>query len=103
MIMVYENEINKDSIIQNLNHIQNQIYRLLPVREEKGDWIKPLETLIIEIAGMSYIFSSIKEFLSLLAKLQGILVLQEDVDFYLYRRTIFECCGLVDKIKDKIN
>ena len=101
--MIYQSEFNKDIVLQNLNHIQNQIYRLLPVREEKEDWVKPLETLIVEVAGMTKIFSSIKEFLTLSAKLHGILALQEDIDFYLYRRTIFECCGLVDKIKDKIN
>ena len=52
MILKYGAEIDKSAIDKNLNRITNQIYKLLPSREEKSDWQKPLTTIIEELAGM---------------------------------------------------
>ena len=52
MIIKYDAEINDNSIRINLQRITNQIYKLLPNREEGIDWEKPLSTLIEELAGM---------------------------------------------------
>lgn len=84
----------------NLYRIGNQIFKLLPMREEGKDWEKPLETLIIEVVGMSNLFSDQKVLLTLSCKLEG-LKDSKDVDFFLYRRTIFECCSLIEELKKK--
>ena len=81
----------------NLLRIQNQIFKLLPMREENKDWLKPLETLAIEVAGMGSLFSDQKEFLTLSSKLEGLRTVH--TEFPLYRRTIFECCSLIEKVK----
>ena len=92
----------------NLLRIQNQIFKLLPMREEGKDWTKPLETLREEIAGMGKLFSDQKDFLTVLAKLEGLTPESnddeekpEEIEFPLYRRTIFECCSLIEKLKAK--
>ena len=36
-----------------LKRIVGQIFRLLPTFEEGQDWIKPIDTLIIELTGMA--------------------------------------------------
>ena len=53
VIIKYECDIKDDSIKKVLKKITNQIYKLLPLREEGGEWAKPLSMLIEELAGMS--------------------------------------------------
>ena len=96
-------EINNDIINTNLNRIQSQIFKLLPMREEGLDWQKPLETLAVELLGMQKLFPQVEDLVSLVCKLLGLLDKDKEEDFYLYRRTIFECCGLVNKIKEQFN
>ena len=88
-----------EAIFNNLNRITNQIYKLLPNREEGLDWEKPLETLIIELTGMSSLLPDQTELFSLLCKLEALKTLADEEDFMLYRKTIFECLGLMSKIK----
>lgn len=100
MILRYGAEIDKSAIDKNLNRITNQIYKLLPSREEKSDWQKPLTTIIEELAGMDrLLFDQHEVLFPLLCKLEGLFLLSEDKDFFLYRRTIFECLGLINNIK----
>lgn len=98
MITSYNVDIPDDAVQHNLYRIGNQIFKLLPMREEDKDWRKPLETLIVELLGMGSLFSEQKTFLTLASKLEGLKV-SSDIDFFLYRRVIFECCGLVDELK----
>ena len=100
MILKYGAEIDKSAIDKNLNRITNQIYKLLPSREEKSDWQKPLTTIIEGLAGMDrLLFDQHEVLFPLLCKLEGLFLLSEDKDFFLYRRTIFECLGLINNIK----
>ena len=51
-ILKYDISIDTQALIHNLRRITNQIYKLLPSREEGLDWQKPLETLIEELSGL---------------------------------------------------
>ena len=97
MIIKYYADIEDGAVVNNLKRITNQIYKLLPNREEGSDWQKPLLTLIEELAGMDRLLIDQHENLfSLLCKLEGLFTLTEEDDFFLYRRTIFECLGLMN-------
>ena len=99
MQLAYEIEIDNDKINKNLKRLTNQIYKLLPDREEGSEWQKPLEIIIEEFAGMDQLFLDQHDvFFSLLCKLKGLFTLTEDEDFFLYRRVIFESLGLVSKL-----
>ena len=99
MIIKYDAKIKDDSIKINLQRITNQIYKLLPNREEGIDWEKPLSTLIEELAGMDNLLIDQHDILfPLLCKLEGLLTLTLEQDFFLYRRTIFECLGLMNDL-----
>ena len=96
----YNAIINNSAIDDNLKRITNQIYRLLPVREEGGEWKKPLITLIEELSGMdSLLIDQHTILFSLLCKLEGLLILDED--FQLFRRTIFESLNLVSNLREQ--
>jgi hypothetical protein len=99
MVIKYNTEIDNGAIVKELKKITNLIYKLLPNREENIDWEKPLETIIEELAGMDRLLIDQHEILfPLLSKLEGLFTLTEEDDFALFRRTIFECLGLMNTI-----
>ena len=101
MILKYDLNIREEVIDENLKRITNQIYKLLPNREEGGDWKTPLTTIMEELAGMNRLLSELEEetYLSLLSKLEGLFVLEKENDFFLYRRTIFDCLNLMSILR----
>ncbi len=101
MVTKYVMDIPAEVIQTNLKRIINQVHKLLPMREEGGDWIKPLSTLMEELTGMSYLLDII-DFFPLLCKLEGLFVLVEDKDFVLFRRTVFECLNLLNEVNQDV-
>jgi hypothetical protein len=99
MVIKYNIEIKSVTIKNSLKKLTNQIYKLLPNREEGVDWTKPLETIIEELAGMDRLFIDQQDiFFPLLCKLEGLFTLTKEEDFGLYRRIIFECLGLISEL-----
>lgn len=94
--------IDDDILRFNVKRLTNQVYRLLPAKEEGSDWVKPLETCIIELLGLGDLFPDQPKFLMLVSKLDGLRVSKDDIEFALYRRTIFECCGILNKIEKEL-
>ena len=103
MIIKYNIDISESAIQSNFKRIINQTYKLLPMREEGSDWQKPLETLMEELKGMSKLLIGQQEiFFSLLCKLEGLFTLTQEEDFLQYRRTIFECLGLLNLLNKNV-
>ena len=99
MVIKYDIDIAEDAIIQNINRITNQIFKLLPNREEGGDWETPLHNLILEVAGMNRLLVDQTVLFSLLCKMEALLTLTEEDDFLDFRKLIFECLGLMNNLK----
>lgn len=103
MILKYNANIEADAILVNLKRLTNQIYKLLPSREEGSDWQKPLETIMEELAGMDRLFIGQQSILfALLCKLEGLYTLIGENDFQQYRRIIFECLGLLGELRNYV-
>ena len=101
MVLKYRIEVDNYAIKKINKKITNQIYKLLPMREENGDWKKPLETIMEELAGMDRMLGNqVETFASLLFKLEGLFSLVQEDDFQLYRRTIFECLSICGSLKE---
>lgn len=99
MILKYDAEITDKAIVTNLKRLTNQIYKLLPTWEEALDWHKPLTTVIEEFSGMYRLFLDHHIILfSLLCKLEGLFIYSQEEDFFLFRKTIFECLSLVNEL-----
>ncbi len=103
MMTKYNIEFDKEFILANLKKLINQTYKLLPNREEGIDWSIPLSTITEELAGMYEIFNQDlgSEYLSLLSKLEGLKSLDSD-DFFNFRRTIFECLNLMNRVSEYV-
>lgn len=65
--------------------------------ENGEDWQKQLNTVILEVVGLNEIFLSYPQFLQLLSKLEGIQQ-TEEIEFDLYRKTVFETINLLQEI-----
>lgn len=103
MLLKYSLEIDKKAVVANLSRIVNQIYKLLPDREEGIDWKAPLETIMVELAGMDRLLVDQHEvFFPLLCKLEGLFELDEEKDFFSYRRTIFEALNLMSNVIENV-
>jgi hypothetical protein len=100
MVIKYNIEIAEDAIIENINRITNQIFKLLPSREEGSDWETPLHNLILEVGGMNRLLVDQTILFSLLCKMESLLTLTEEDDFLDFRKLIFECLGLMKNLKE---
>ena len=96
----YEFEFAEEVVNKNIMRLTNQMWKLIPMREHNEDWKKQLDTVIIEIAGLNEIFIWSPQFLQSLSKLEGLKV-TEDIDFSLYRKTVFEVINLVQDFKNE--
>lgn len=90
-------DIPHQTVAKEITRLTNQLWKLIPMRENEEDWHKQLNTVTIEIAGLNEIFNSKSQFLELLEKLKGLQVIE--VDFETYRRTIFESLNLLQEVK----
>ena len=96
----YGLDFDESEVKKNIDKITNQIFKLLPNREEKGDWKTPLENIILELVGMDSLLGHNATFFSLLCKLEALLTLTEEDDFLMFRKTIFECLSIMNRLKD---
>lgn len=92
----YDFEFPKEVMIKNITRLTNQLWKLIPMRENEENWQKQLKTVIIEIVGLNNIFANNLNFLILLSKLEGI---SKDLTFEEYRKTVFEAINLIQELK----
>lgn len=95
VITKYDMRISKEEYNSYLKTLTNKIYKLLPLREEGLDWVKHLNTTMIEISGFGSLVGVQSSLISLLAKLES---LNSARDFMSYRKTIFECLNEVEAL-----
>ena len=91
--------IPETAITADLNRLTNQIWKLIPMRENEENWSAQLDSLIIEIAGLSRLSdkNTDEKCLILLSKLKGLQT--EETNFQIYRKTVFECISLLREMR----
>lgn len=101
LLSKYDMEFSCESFETNVTRLTNQLWKLIPMREHGEDWGKQLDTVILEIAGLGKIFYQMPLFLQLLSKLEGLKEYIE-LDFSIYRKTVFESLSLLQEIKNNV-
>ena len=94
IINKYNIDFSKEEIKEEIIRLTNQLWKLIPMRENQEDWITHLDILIEEISGLVEIYKDKVEGLILLAKLEG-LTSEVCNDFMIYRKTVFRCIDLL--------
>lgn len=92
----YNIDFNIEDVNINIQRLTNQVWKLIPMRENNEDWKRQLDNVLIEIVGLNEIFEG-PSFLQALSKLEGIRV--QETDFELYRKTVFETITSLQKLK----
>jgi hypothetical protein len=92
----YGIDFNIQDVNTNIQRLTNQVWKLIPMRENNEDWKRQLDNVLIEIVGLNEIFEG-PSFLQALSKLEGIRV--QETDFELYRKTVFETITYLQKLK----
>ena len=54
----YEIEFSQETIQKTIRRLTNQLWKLIPMRENDEDWYKQLQTVTLEIAGLNELFIS---------------------------------------------
>lgn len=93
--------IPERSFKSDIDRLTNQLWKLIPMKENEENWLEQLNTVIIEIRGLSEIFASNDKFLILLSKLEG-LKISDDLEFSTYRKTVFESISLLREMLNVI-
>lgn len=75
---------------------KNQVYKLLPLKEEEGEWENQLTTIERELGGLNHLLEEQDAILiQIIAKLG---LLYDEEDFLIYRKTIFEILSLLEEL-----
>ena len=54
---------SSDDINKNIKRLTNQLWKLIPMRENEENWRKQLDTVTLEVVGLNEIFLSFPQFL----------------------------------------
>lgn len=92
----YNFEVSSAHLTVDINRLTNQLWKLIPMRENEENWKSQLETVLIELAGLHELFNIDDKYLILLTKLEGLR--KQDTEFIFYRKTIFEGISLLREI-----
>ena len=93
----YGFQIDDAIINQTLHRLINQIWKLIPMKENEENWQGQLDKVIVEVSGLHVVLSSNDKFLLLLANLEGLKVV--DISFVEYRSKVFESISLLRELR----
>lgn len=80
----------------NFVDIINQIYKLLPLKENNDPELSyHFTTLLFRIRGMSVLFPNESKWITILALIEGA---KNEKDFKLYRKAILDSCSIVKQL-----
>ena len=104
MKIKYDLDMPSFAIQHEIRMMINKIYKLLPLREEDQDWQKALYSIIEEISGLNFLLEDdfCNTFFTLLCKLEGLKILDKEEDFYIQRKTIFECLSMLGELEKNV-
>ena len=92
----YDFDMPDKFIDSDVNRLTNQLWKLIPMRENEENWLGQLETVLIELIGFREVLMIDSKFLILLTKIEGLRIGSND--FFYYRKTVFECISLLREI-----
>ena len=99
MMTYYGQEWDTELVQTDLRRLVNQIWKLLPMRENEENWQKQLNTVLNELHGLHKLFGDQLDFLILLSKLEG---LPQVENFMAYRLVIFSSISLLTELANNL-
>lgn len=100
MVNKYNDIIPNEILHSDFLRLMNQLWKLIPMRENGENWERQLSLVTIEIAGLGTLFRESLDFTILLSKLEGLLIEKENIDFLDYRKTVFDSINLLKGLEE---
>jgi len=90
-------DIPNKMVIENETDLINQIFKLLPYKENAADNLEyHFTTLLFRIAGLCKIFPEIPELLTVVSLLESA---RTENNFQLYRKAILDSCSIIKRLQ----
>ena len=89
-------KLKESTFNSNVDRLTNQIWKLIPMRENGEDWEFHLENVILELVGLHNTIIDV-DFLQLVSKLEGLK--ERNAEFDIYRKNVFESISLLRGVK----
>ena len=70
------------------------------MRENEEDWEKQLDSVLVELRGLSFMFGDQLDLLILISKLEG---LHAAINFVTYRVTVFSAISVLTELTNALN
>lgn len=99
MMTYYDLKFDTELVRTDLRRLINQIWKLLPMRENEENWQKQLNIVLNELHGLHQLFGDQLNFLILLSKLEG---LKQTEDFMTYRLVVFSAISLLTELTNAL-
>ena len=93
--------VEKQVVANNLSRLINQVWKLIPMRENNEDWKKQIDCLLVEMRGLQALFSEDLDFLIAISSLEG-LRSSDDIELVHYRSVVFSIISLLGAQSDKL-
>lgn len=82
----------------NINRLTNQMWKLIPMRENGEKWLSQIDAIELELLGLKDVYHIADEkFIILLSKLKGLK--NTEISFELYRNTVFKCISILRELR----
>lgn len=92
--------VDNKAVLSDIQRLINQIWKLIPMRENNENWKVQIEGVIIELIGLREIFPKDLDFLIILSKLEGLLSYEST--FFKYRTEVFTIISMMGELKNGI-
>ena len=90
-----------EDVQSDIKRLINQIWKLIPMKENGEDWKKQASQVLVELTGLQNIFVNKIDLLIILSKLEGLLEI-DNIEFADYRSTIFSTLSLLSEINERL-
>lgn len=83
------------------NRYINQVWKMIPMAEESKDWRKHLSNILIELDGLKKVIeiNDFQNYIILMSKLHGLLAPSVTFDFQIFKKNVFKCISILEKMK----
>ena len=93
--------VEKQVVANDITRLINQVWKLIPMRENNENWKKQIDFLLVEVRGLQALFNEHLDFLIIISSLEG-LRSSDDIEFVHYRSVVFSIISLLGAQSDRL-
>ena len=93
--------VEKQVVANDITRLINQVWKLIPMRENNENWKKQIDFLLVEVRGLQALFNEHLDFLIVISSLEG-LRSSDDIEFVHYRSVVFSIISLLGAQSDRL-